>query len=67
MKESGGVMQSVGWEIRLVATLVAVGEGVPVPSYAAGDVGPSAENFETRVAESETASTMFRGRGFEGK
>ena len=67
MEESRGVMQSVSWEVRLVAILVAVGEGVPVPSYVAGDVGPSTKNVETRVAESEAASTMFRGRGSEKK
>ena len=67
MEESRGVMQSVSWEVRLVAIPVAVGEGVPVPGYAGGNIGPSAKNVETRVAESKATSTMFRGSGFEGK
>ena len=67
MEESRGVMQSVGWEVRLVATPVAVGECVPVPGYGGGDVGARTKNVETRVPESEAASTMFRGRWSEGK
>ena len=60
-------MQSVSWEVRLGAILVAVGEGVPVPGYGGGDVGPYAKNVETRVAESKATLTMFRGSGSEGK
>ena len=67
MEESRGVMQSVSWEVRLVAIPVAVGEGVLVPGYAGGNIGPRAKNVETRVAESKATSTMFRGSGSEGK